>query len=668
MASIEIDSNTIIKLLARRGSDLERKNIVLSEGEFGYVVDTKRLYIGDGVTPGGISTSVKFHNTTTSITSIQETVKINDLVYKSDTKEIYKLISGSGSSLSDWELISSPKYINTDNTTLSSTAAGNLFVKEISGIHISSEALGSGLSKSANKVIVSGNINVNTVTALTANINKINTNTASSLTIPNALTFTNNVSSAQYTFPLSGQSNNYYLTTDGNGQLAWSPLSAIPVPSPNIPAGDNMPVGSIIFQAASSWTDPEGWLICNGRSVLGTTYPDLSAAIKTTYGGNATSFNLPNLTGGGMLMGAGTKGAYSSTIAGSTITQLHPVGGSAAIAAADGTLGPISIKLDTGALYAAGVGLAAVNQSDYNWSVARAVAGIWLIKHSRPAAFTAQINVLSSNGLSAYNITTGRSTTSINSGGTYDLSIAQGDIGSGNPAVVRAYNRARSPQMYTFSAPGSAVYTVSNNIYRIKVTATGPGGVGYTRYVDGADFKWRANGTQGGAGSSIIAYINVEPGEVYVAYVGKPGTAIRTPDPLTDAFGLTAGWGDDSGFSLSGSSGITPLLSARGAYDPVRRDGVTAYFSDWSANGWARGGFEGGRPIVPSHAKVTSYVLLTGGEGGQFMTNGPSGPGAAGLYGSGPAPGGGGSGYARSDTSGLEVAAAGPGLIIVEEL
>jgi hypothetical protein len=56
MASIEIDSNTIIKLLARRGSDLERKSTILAEGEFGYAVDTKRLYIGDGVTPGMIPT------------------------------------------------------------------------------------------------------------------------------------------------------------------------------------------------------------------------------------------------------------------------------------------------------------------------------------------------------------------------------------------------------------------------------------------------------------------------------------------------------------------------------------------------------------------------------------------------------------------------------------
>lgn len=675
MASIEIDSNTVIKLLARRGSDLERKNIILSEGEFGYVVDLKRLYIGDGVTPGGIPTGVKFHNTTTNITNIQETVNINDLVYKSDTKEIYKLVSGTGASLSDWELISSPKNISTDNATLSSTAAGSLFVKEISGIHISSEALGSGLSKSANKVIVSGDININTVTALTANINRIKTNTASSLTIPNALTFTNNISNAQYTFPLSGQGNNYYLTTNGNGVLAWAAASAVATDS-RTPVV-NLPVGTIIFYAVSSWADPEGWLICDGRSVLGTDYPELSAAIKNTYGGTATHFNLPNFLSGGMPFGAGARGVSPITHSNETLQSFAvtypPNGQGAGVLVADG----ITYRNGAAGDYPSNA-ISIFGGADpggdlperWSYSAARAIAGIWLIKHSsKGASFTAQINVLSSGGLSAYNITTGSSTTSINSAGTYNLSIAPGDIGLGNPPVVAAYNRARSPQMYTYSDPGSAVYTVSDNIYRIKVSVTGPGGVGYTRYdISGGNFRWRANGTQGGAGSSIIAYVNVEPGEVYVPYVGRPGTAIRTPEITTDAAGVTAGWGDDSGFSLSGSSGLTPLLSARGAYDPVTRDGATPYYADWSASGIARGGYEGGKPVVPSHAKVSKYVLLTGGQGGQFMTNGPSGPGAAGLYGSGPAPGGGGSGYARSDVPGQQVAAAGPGLIIVEEL
>ena len=44
-------------------------------------------------------------------------------------------------------------------------------------------------------------------------------------------------------------------------------------------------------------TAPTGWLFAYGQSVASATYPDLYAAIGTTYGGNATNFNLPDMRG-----------------------------------------------------------------------------------------------------------------------------------------------------------------------------------------------------------------------------------------------------------------------------------------------------------------------------------------------------------------------------------
>lgn len=656
MASIEIDSNTVIKLLARRGSDQERKNIILAEGEFGYVVDLKRLYIGDGVTPGGIPTSVKFHNTTTNITNISETIKINDLVYKSDTNEIYKLVSGDGSSLSDWELISSPKYVVVDNATIGLSASnGELFVKEISGKHISTEALGSGLSKVANKITVSGDINVNTVTslssyALTAVIDKIEPYTQSSLTIPNALTFTDNISSVLYTFPLSGGSDKYHLVTDGSGNLSWEPAEVVVTNMSYISdATVSTPVGTILFYAASSFTDPDGWFICNGRSLVGTQYRALSAAIGTTYGGNATNFNIPNLTGGSMLFGAGRFA--------NTVGTIVPLRGATSIVQLTGTaMSGLSASLSAIQINTASVDLSAQ-------------AGVWIIKHRQDIPVTTIFNINTAFGLSAFNVTENRSVTAIGLTGTYNLHINEGGVGTGNQNVVKGYNKARSRQMFTFTNVGSSAYTVSNNIYEIKVTVTGPGGVGYTRYdLGGGNYSWRANGTQGGAGGTVVGYINVTPGERFIAYVGQGGRAIRTTDPVPEDIGITAGWGFDSGFVLSAGDVFTTILSAKGAYDPVSTGEAAPYYSDWTANGEARGGIRGGIPIVPGDPRVASYLLLTGGDGGQFMTNGPSGPGAAGIYGSGPAPGGGGSGYARSDSAGREIAPAGNGLVIVEEL
>ena len=44
---------TIVKLKVRRGSNAQRNSIVLDQGEVGYTLDTKRLFVGDGATYGG---------------------------------------------------------------------------------------------------------------------------------------------------------------------------------------------------------------------------------------------------------------------------------------------------------------------------------------------------------------------------------------------------------------------------------------------------------------------------------------------------------------------------------------------------------------------------------------------------------------------------------------
>jgi hypothetical protein len=41
------------KIKVRKGTDLQRKQIVFEEGELVYTIDTKRVFIGDGITLGG---------------------------------------------------------------------------------------------------------------------------------------------------------------------------------------------------------------------------------------------------------------------------------------------------------------------------------------------------------------------------------------------------------------------------------------------------------------------------------------------------------------------------------------------------------------------------------------------------------------------------------------
>ncbi len=78
-----------------------------------------------------------------------------------------------------------------------------------------------------------------------------------------------------------------------------------------------IPVGSVIAFAGSA--APEGWLLCDGRSVgmLRTTYANLFAVIGTTYGSgdSSTTFNLPDMRSR-MPIGAGAgTGLTARTLA-----------------------------------------------------------------------------------------------------------------------------------------------------------------------------------------------------------------------------------------------------------------------------------------------------------------------------------------------------------------
>lgn len=60
---IEITKRTRIKQRIRSGSDQQRKQVTLSIGEMGYTTDSKRVFVGDGQTTGGIPVSLQFHKT-----------------------------------------------------------------------------------------------------------------------------------------------------------------------------------------------------------------------------------------------------------------------------------------------------------------------------------------------------------------------------------------------------------------------------------------------------------------------------------------------------------------------------------------------------------------------------------------------------------------------------
>jgi len=104
-------AETITKIIVRRGTDAQRRTanttgITFDLGEPAYTVDTKRLYIGDGTTKGGISVGVRnlgpvnqlfgtYLNsgfTQEAYTAIvDKSAEAGDIIYDRATRTIYTL-------------------------------------------------------------------------------------------------------------------------------------------------------------------------------------------------------------------------------------------------------------------------------------------------------------------------------------------------------------------------------------------------------------------------------------------------------------------------------------------------------------------------------------------------------------------------------------------------
>jgi microcystin-dependent protein len=282
---IEIFENTLLKLLVRRGTDADRQNVVLAEGELGYTTDTKRLFVGDGSTPGGIaigggvmsSGGGRFIASVTDITTLNTAV-LGDIAYDTDNKKLYTLTGGSPSVFGNWREIGGV-YAAADGTiTISST--NGIAVGSLSAGDISANAIGNSLV-----IDDSNKVGVSTTRVFTDSISSFST---PYLQLP-AGTAINGV---QYNWPAGGLAADQYLKIDASGNLSWSPAFT-PTTLYSASTAGQIPVGSIMPFISSS-NAPIGWLLCNGQSVTTSAYNELFAVIGYTYGGSGANFSVPN--------------------------------------------------------------------------------------------------------------------------------------------------------------------------------------------------------------------------------------------------------------------------------------------------------------------------------------------------------------------------------------
>ncbi len=95
----------VIKLKVRRGTDLQRKQVVFDNGEIIYITDTdsQRLFVGDGVKKGGNSVAMKFYsgglNTSSSVFG---RAQVGDLIYDTDTTNMFILTGVNSDGFADY--------------------------------------------------------------------------------------------------------------------------------------------------------------------------------------------------------------------------------------------------------------------------------------------------------------------------------------------------------------------------------------------------------------------------------------------------------------------------------------------------------------------------------------------------------------------------------------
>ena len=103
----------VAKIKIRRGSNTDRKLIILDSGELGYTVDTNRVYVGNGALKGGSSLGTfNFNNSTRSNTSVKNKAEVGDLVF--DNYVLYSLSGTDATSSVSWMRLTP----NVDNTTI----------------------------------------------------------------------------------------------------------------------------------------------------------------------------------------------------------------------------------------------------------------------------------------------------------------------------------------------------------------------------------------------------------------------------------------------------------------------------------------------------------------------------------------------------------------------
>lgn len=258
--SVEIFQNTLLKLIVRNGPDSDRLNVVLSLGELGYTTDTKRLYVGDGVTSGGNLVGNVFAGEASNITTLSP-AQIGDLAFDSDNNNLYRLKENDGSIQGDWQLIAGTYSAGDSSIVISSDNRITLGLLSGANLDPSIAAPPIYIDPSTNKIMLSANVVADT----------IRPKFAPAVTLYPSLS----VNGVRYNWPSTAPSPGMALfATNGSVDLNWQFISLSAVSSKTLTV--NFPLTAT----------------ANGVDVTGTAVNPLTADIRIGVSPTLSCINL----------------------------------------------------------------------------------------------------------------------------------------------------------------------------------------------------------------------------------------------------------------------------------------------------------------------------------------------------------------------------------------
>ena len=270
--SIEINNDTILKLIVRSGTDAERQAITLDVGELGYTTDHKRLYVGDSITSGGNLVGNVFNGARTDITSFTGNPEPGDFAFNTDTLELYSFEGGDATNIDNWLVVGA---VNAPyNTTLSAVGA-KLTVGSLSAYNISNDALGNSL-----EIDDTGRVTLSSTVSAQNLIVAQETHLSESISI----------SGISYTFPHSLEGDGF-LRTNASGGLQWYSLNTLisAVSSSTLTVGDGLKL------TVDGNTQTQVEILTSGEFALDTVHTPASFCVFQQSGAITRQFGIDSI-------------------------------------------------------------------------------------------------------------------------------------------------------------------------------------------------------------------------------------------------------------------------------------------------------------------------------------------------------------------------------------